>query len=169
MEEKKLPEPELKLKVWRSRWCREGRDEMGGSAMLNSNGNMCCLGQIALQLDATPHYLLGKSYPSTVLNEYKRSGTTPPMRFEVFATYLQLKVDAGHDLQTVLAWQNDTASHLTPDQLGELRAGGLRGVNPDHEERLAKRFAGHGIIIDFTDEPLPEEYDAAIKAVLGQD
>lgn len=70
------------LEVDRSRWVFGGkrfREELGETAMLNDQGNMCCLGQICYQAGVGAESLLEQADPEDALEREMRPLTK--MRF----------------------------------------------------------------------------------------
>jgi hypothetical protein len=119
-----MSQPVKKLVIDRAKWLR-GKDALNDSYLLRpDDGKMCCLGFYAESCGFSLDDLYGKTYPSLLITD----GLIPEaLRWLV--TDLYEDTTAGLSL----AQLNDD------DQLDE----------PTREERVAEKFALHGIEVEF--------------------
>ena len=65
----------MELEIIRSRWARGGIN--GSSMMRNNDGNMCCLGFLAMRCGYEASDLEGRPSPSSVIGESGRGNMFP--------------------------------------------------------------------------------------------
>lgn len=65
----------MEFKIYRKSWRRAIKAQVKGcgtTALANSKGMMCCLGQVSVQLGVPYASLVGVKQPSNVKNEYRK-------------------------------------------------------------------------------------------------
>lgn len=117
----------MKFTVQRSKWIRGANDKVATSMLLDSQGNMCCLGFLGEACGIPREQLLAVGTPELVHSSYRNRWPAGILR------------SAGHDsgATKMIIINNDSNSNLMSDAA--------------REARLIAQFAALEIEINFVD------------------